>query len=73
MTEQDLKNLIEFIESKDYTVMWNDGYDKYIILKEEVYKHDDELKVYFENFGVKYIDLYGCNHDDFLVFYKGMP
>ena len=69
MTEKFLKNLIAMIEDPDYIVMWNDGYDKYIILNDYVHIHDDELKVYFKDHSVKYIDLYGCFEErDFLYF-----
>jgi len=69
MNEKFLKNLIAMIEDPDYIVMWNDGYDKYIILDNYVYVHDDELKVYFKQFKEKYIDLHSCSEErDFLYF-----
>jgi hypothetical protein len=70
MTDKNLKNLIGFIKNKDYTVMWNDGYDKYIILKEEVREYSYQLKVYFQDFQVKHIDLRNCDFADFLIFNK---
>ncbi len=73
MTEKYLKNLIEFIKNKDYIVMWNDGYNKYIILNNIVHDYDDELRVNFTNFSGKYVDLYSCDFNDFLCFNKELP
>ena len=67
MTEKELKDIVDFIEDKNYMVMWNDGYDKYIILREQVQKRDGELMVFFENFMSKHIDLYNCDYKDFLI------
>ena len=63
----DIKKLIAFIECPGHTVLWNDGNDKYVILKNVVYEHDDELKIYFKYHSKKYIDLYNCVPSDFLL------
>lgn len=68
MNEQELKNLIAIIEDSDYIVMWNDGYDKYIILNNIVHDYDDELRVNFQDFSGKYVDLHSCVDLDFLAF-----
>lgn len=70
MTEQKLKKLIAFIIDPDYVVMWNDGYDKYMVLKDNVHEHDDELKVGFKDFRAMYVDINSCNDNDFLFFNK---
>jgi len=71
MTKQHLKNLIASIKNPDIIVMWNDGYDKYIILNNIVHEYDDdELRVNFKDFIDRHVDLYNCSKDDFLIFQK---
>jgi len=70
MTEQNLEKFIKFILDPDYVVVWNDGYDKYIILNNYVYNYNNELKVYFKQFREKYIDLHSCVSSDFIFLKK---
>ncbi len=66
MNEKDLKNLIAVIDNPDYTVLWNDGYDKYILLGSHVYREEHEIRVPFQNFISKHVDLYNCDLRDFI-------
>jgi hypothetical protein len=70
MIESNLTYLVGIIEDKDCMVMWNDGYGKYVILREQVQKRDGELMVFLEDFMSKHIDLYNCDYNDFLFFNK---
>jgi hypothetical protein len=70
MTDQYLKNLIAFIEDPNYTVLWNDGYDKYMLLNNIVHRYDDEIKVFFTDHRPKYVDLNNVTCHDFLYFKK---
>ena len=69
MPEKFLENLIAIIENSNYVVLWNDGSNKFYILKNKVHYGDvDEARVYFQGFKDKYIDIYNTAVDDFKFF-----
>ena len=70
MNDEQLKRIKTFIEDQDIVVMWNDGYDKYIILNNVVHKCGDELYVNFKDHRGKHIDLNNCVLSEFLIFRK---
>lgn len=70
MAKQFLSKLKSIIEDPNYVVMYNDGSDKFYILKNKIYYHDDEAKVFFQGFRGEYIDIYNITVQDFKFFGK---
>jgi len=71
MAEQFLSKLIAIIENPNYVVMWNDGSDKFYLLKNKVhYGNVDEARVFFQGFRDKYLDIYNTTVQDFKFFGK---
>ena len=71
MTENIIKKFISLIKHPDYTILWNDGNDKYIILDNIVYDWENETPAFFKDFKQREnIDLMNCSIDDFILFRK---
>jgi hypothetical protein len=71
MTEKMIKKIISLIKTPDYTIMWNDGKDNYLILDNIVYDWEDETPAFFKDFKQRqHIDLKNCSIDDFIFFRK---
>lgn len=71
MTEKIIKKIASLIRNSDYTILWNDGNDKYLILDSIVYEWETGTLAFFDDFRTrKSIDLDNCSIDDFIFFRK---
>jgi hypothetical protein len=71
MTEQIIKKIISLIKNHDYTILWNDGNDRYLRLDNIVYDWEDETPAFFKDFKQReHIDLMNCSIDDFIIVRK---